>query len=137
MNLLPIYRQARAHRMRAGMVLFEVIIALSIFAMVAFALVIALHSGFDAAMDRNAVDAATRGLGNQMTLLHAARVQPGERDLPDDGSGFLYHVSIVQEQLQDQKKQPVQNTYRATITASWKSGGEAQQRDVSQLVYQP
>jgi len=119
------------------MVLFEVIIALGVFSLVAFALVIALHSAFNAAMDRNEIDTAMRGLSNQMTLLHSARVLPGDQDLPDDGSGLLYHVSIVQEQLQDQKKQPVQNTYQATITVTWKSNGETQQRTVSELIYQP
>jgi hypothetical protein len=119
------------------MVLFEVIIALGIFTVVAFSLVMALHSAFDAAMDRNEIDVAIRGLNNQLALLHAARVLPGENDLPDDGSGILYHVAVAQEQMLDQKKQPVPNTYRATITATWKSRGQAQERDVSELIYQP
>jgi len=140
MNLLPIHRRGRAHRARQarrGMVLFEVVMALFIFTLVAFSLVMALDSAFDAAMDRNEVDAAIRGLNNQMALLHAARVLPGDNDLPDDGSGILYHLTVEQEQLQDQKKQTVPNMLRATITATWKSRGQAQERDVSQLIYQP
>jgi hypothetical protein len=119
------------------MVLFEVVMALFIFTLVAFSLVTALDSAFDAATDRNEMDGAIRGLENQMALLHAARVLPGESDLPDDGSGILYHVAISQEQMQDQKKQPVPNMYRATITATWKSHGQAQERDVTELIYQP
>ena len=134
MNLLPIHRRGRARR---GMVLFEVVMALFIFTLVAFSLVMALDSAFDAAMDRNEVDAAIRGLENQMALLHAARVLPGESDLPDDGSGVLYHLTVEQEQLQDQKMQPVPNTYRATITATWKWRGQVEERDVSELIYQP
>jgi hypothetical protein len=134
MNFFPIPRHGRARR---GMVLFEVVIALFIFTLVAFSLVIALNSAFDAAMERNEIDVAIRGLENQMVLLHSGRVLPGENDLPDDGSGILYHVSIAQEQMQDQKGQPVPNMYRATITATWKSSGQVKERDVSELIYQP
>ena len=129
MNRRPIHRR--------GMVLLEVVIALTIFALVAFSLVAALNSSFDAAMDRNEIDVAIRGLENQMTLLHAAPLLLGERDLPDDGSGILYHLVVAQEQMLDQKKQPVPNMYRATITATWKSRGQPRERDVTELIYQP
>lgn len=119
------------------MVLFEVVIALVIFSLVAFGLAEALSASFDATTDRNDIDAAVRGLNNQIALLHAARVLPGDRDLPDDGSGFTYRVSVTQEQMFDQKKVPLNNMYRATVTVNWKSHGEAQTRSVSQLIYQP
>ncbi|MCE0523466.1 MAG: hypothetical protein LV480_11215 [Methylacidiphilales bacterium] len=118
------------------MVLFEVMMALFIFTMVAFGLVIALNSSLDAAMDRNAAELATRGLQNQLVLLHAARVQPGDNDLPDDGSGVLYHLTVDQEQMQDQKNQLVPNMYRAVLTAKWKSHGQVEARTVSELIYQ-
>jgi len=140
MNLRPIHRHGRTPRARhagQGMVLFEVVMALFIFTLVAFSLVMALNGAFDAAMDRNEVDAAICGLENQMALLHAARVLPGDNDLPDDGSGILYHLTVTQEQMQDQKQQPVLNTYRATITATWKSRGQTEERDVTELIYQP
>jgi hypothetical protein len=122
---------------RQGMVLFEVVIALFIFTMVAFALVMALDSSFDAATDRNDIDGVIRGLNNQMSLLHTSPLLIGENTLPDDGSGILYHLSVEQEQMQDQKNQPVPSMYRATITATWKSRGETNERDVSELIYQP
>jgi hypothetical protein len=136
MNLRLIHRR-RECQARQGMVLLEVLAALFIFTMVAFSLVMALDSSFDAAMDRNEVDVALRGLENQISLLHAAPVVLGQTDAPDDGSGVLYHVSIAQEQMQDQKNLPVANMYRATITATWKSRGQDQERDVTELIYQP
>ena len=136
-----IARTALSHRpalrSRRGMVLFEVIIALFIFTMVAFSLVMALDSAFDAAEDRNVSDVAMRGLQNQMALLNGARILPGDRDVPDDGSGVLYHVSVSVAQMQDQKMQPVPNMLSATISASWKSRGEEETRSVSELIYQP
>ena len=134
MNRRPLPQLRRACR---GMVLFEVVTALFIFTLVAFSLVMALDSAFDAAMDRNQIDLAIRGLDNQMALLHAARVLPGEQDAPDDGSGILYHISVAQAQMNDQKNQPVPNMYRITITATWNSRGQAEERDVSELIYQP
>lgn len=137
MNRCPIHHFRQNSQTRRGMVLFEVVTALFIFTLVAFALVVALQSAFDAAMERNEIDLALRGLNNQMALLHSARVVPGESDAPDDGSGVLYHIAVTQEQLQDQKHQPIPNMYSATITATWKSRGEAKERDVTELIYQP
>jgi len=134
MNFGPIHHDRKTGQ---GFVLMEVVMALFIFTMVAFSLVIALNSAFDAALERNQVELALRGLDNQVAMLHSARLLPGESDAPDDGSGVLYHISIAQEQLQDQKHNPVPNTYRATITATWKFRGETQERDVSELIYQP
>ncbi len=124
-------------RSSRGMVLLEVVTALVIFSLVAFSLVMALQSAFDAAGDRNEIEAAIRGLNNQMALLHSARVVPGEQDQPDDGSGITYNVAVEQEQMQDQKNHPVANMYRATITAKWESHGKPDERDVSELIYQP
>jgi hypothetical protein len=122
---------------RRGLVLLEVMMALVIFTTVAFALVVALNSAFDAARDRSQIDLAVRGLNNQLALLHSARVLPGEQDVPDDGTGIAYHISITQEQMQDQKQQPVPNMYRATITATWTDRNRPNQRDVSTLIFQP
>jgi hypothetical protein len=119
------------------MVLFELVIALTVFTLTAFALVIALNTAFTAATERNQIDTATRGLENQVALLHATQLTPEDKDLDDDGSGILYHRSIEPEQVFDQKKQPLLGLYRVTITAKWISGGQPYERHVSELVYQP
>jgi hypothetical protein len=119
------------------MVLLEVMMALVIFTMVAFSLVVALYSAFDAEEKRNQIDLAVRGLNNQLALLHSARLLPGEQDAPDDGTGIAYHITVAQEQMQDQKMQPVPNMYRATITATWILHNQPDEREVSALVYQP
>ncbi len=131
MNRPAIFSPGRA-RSRQGMVLFEVVMALFVFTLVAFSLVMALDSGFDAAMDRNEIDAVMCGLENQTALLHSARVLPGETDAPDDGSGIHYHIKVEQEQMLDQKKQFVPNMLsRATISATWKSTQANRRADVS------
>jgi prepilin-type N-terminal cleavage/methylation domain-containing protein len=124
-------------RARRGMVLLEVVIALTIFALVSLGLVMALNASFDAAKDRNAADAAARGLRNQLALLRGAPVTPGDRDLPDDGSGMAYSLSVAPEQMEDQKRQPVLGVYRTTITATWKRDGQVEKQAISELVYQP
>ncbi len=133
----PAFLRPAARRGRHGMTMIEVMIAFVIFTTVAFSLVLALNSSFDAAAERNQIEASMRGLQNRLAMLHANRLIPGETDLPDDGSGITYHLSVLNEQLTDQKKQPVPNIYRATVTASWKWNGRVEQRDTSVLVYQP
>jgi len=133
MNANRIDRRGR----RGGMVLMEVIIALSIFAIVALGLVTALDKGFDIAGDRNAADQSERGMRNQLALLHGTTLSPGEKDLDPDASGISYHLAVAPEPMQDQKKQPVLGLYRATITASWKRDKQTETRTISQLVYQP
>jgi len=98
---------------------------------------VALNSAFDAAAERNQINLALRGLDNQVALLHAAQVQTGDQDLPDDGTGITYHLTVMQEQMKDQKGQPVPNMLRATITAKWTLHGQADERDISELIYQP
>jgi hypothetical protein len=121
------HRIPDAGRGRRGMVLLEV----------TFSLVLALTSAFDAEDKRNQIDLAVRGLNNQLALLHSARVLPGESDVPDDGTGIAYHISVAQEQMQDQKLQPVPNMYRVVITATWTLHNQPDERDVSALIYQP
>jgi type II secretory pathway pseudopilin PulG len=128
--------QPNRNRVR-GMVLLEVVIALTIFAVVSLGLVTALNESFAAAKDRNAADAAARGLRNQLAILRSARLTPGERDLPDDGSGMTYALSVAPEQMEDQKRQPVLGVYRATITATWKRDGQVEKQAISELIYQP
>jgi predicted PurR-regulated permease PerM len=137
MNLPPPHSWFQRRRTRRGMVLLEVLTALVVFTLVAFSLIMALDAAFDAAEERNQVDKAIRGLDNQIELLHSARVLPGETDAPDDGTGISYHISVEQVQMNDQKGQPVPNMLRATISAKWTMHNKADERDVSELVYQP
>ncbi|HUB65988.1 MAG TPA: hypothetical protein VL981_00725 [Candidatus Methylacidiphilales bacterium] len=130
-------RLSHQWKSRHGMALFEVLLALTLFATVAFSLMMALHSAFGAATERNQIDIAMRGLDNQLALLHAQRINPADKDLPDDGSGVGYHLAIGPEQMQDQKNQAVPGMYRATITAKWRLDGQEQTRAVSELLYQP
>lgn len=122
---------------RHGMVLLEVLMALTLFSVVSLALVVALDKSMDVAGDRNRTDAAVRGLSNQLALLHLGPLTPMDQDLPGDGSGLTYHVKVVPEPMTDQKKQAILGLFRATVTVQWKSGGQMESREVSELFYQP
>jgi len=124
-------------RTRRGMVLFEVMMALFIFTMVAFSLVMALNTSMDSAQKRNEIDAAMRGLDNQLTMLHSGRVNPIDKDLDKDSYGIAYHLTVEPENLKDQKGQQLAGMYHVTITAKWKSGREDEDRSIDELIYQP
>jgi hypothetical protein len=119
------------------MVLIEVVTALFIFTVVAFSLVMALDAAMDAAKRRNEIDAAMRGLANQLALIRATPVSPGTKDAPDDGSGIAYRIEVEPEPMKDQKGQGVPGIYRITVTAAWKLGGQAENRSISELIFQP
>ena len=119
---------------------YSTIIALTVFTVAAFALVLALDSCFDAADYRNQLDVAMRGLSNQMVLLHGARISAGENDAPGRRHRRgLSHVSVTQEcELRDQKAGlPILNMYRATITASWKDHAISKSAMSLELIFQP
>lgn len=120
-----------------GFALLEVMLALTVFAVAGFSLVMALDATITAAKERNEIETATRGLSNQLALLHAQRLVPVDLDLPDDKSGILYHLSVVLERMQNLKKQPVTGFYRATLTARWSVGSRTEDRSISELVFQP
>ncbi len=122
---------------KRGVVLLEVIIALTIFALVSLGLVAALTGCFDVEKDRDMADKVARGLRNQFALLRGGPLSPGEQDVPLDANGMTYRISINPEPMQDQKKQPVIGMYRATITAQWQVEGKADQRQMSEIIYQP
>jgi hypothetical protein len=119
------------------MVLLELMIALFVFTLVAFSLVMALDAAMTAGRERNEIATVVSGLTNQMALLHQGPLSPSDLDLLPDSFGVTYHVLIEPAQFQDQKNQPVPNLYRATITAKWKSDGHDEDRSVSELIYQP
>jgi hypothetical protein len=117
-----------------GMVLLEVIVALTIFTGVAFALVMALDAATEAGTDRNRVDAATLGLENRMAQLANAPLAPTRRDLPADPTGIVYHLDVAPETLEDANRKSFSGFYRVTLRASW---GPDRDKELSQLFYQP
>jgi hypothetical protein len=119
------------------MVLLELMVALTIFAVVSLGLVTALDRAFSVEGDRHAADDAVRGLRNQFVLLHGQPLVLGEHELTNDASDISYHLSVAPEPMLDQRKQPVIGVYRATITARWKAGRDTESRAVSTLIYQP
>ena len=120
-----------------GQVLLEVITAMMIFTLVAFSLVMALQVALSAAKERNDADLALRGMSNQLALLHGGTILPIDVEVPNDGSGVTYHLTVAQEQMQDKNRQQIPGMYRATVTAKWKSDGQVEDRSVSELLYQP
>ena len=125
------------HRARRGMVLLELIIALTIFAIASVGLVTALDRAFVVSADRERSDDATRGLRNQLALLRGEALMPGERDLPGDGGDIAYHLAVAPEPGLDGRKQPLTGLLRATLTARWTDGGSSESRTISTLFFRP
>lgn len=107
------------HGRRDGYVLLEIIIALTVFAVVVTGLAGALHSSLDAANLLRRQAAIRRGLES---ILVEAKARPKREEMPmkyrDDALGIEYHSELEELKWVNRRRQPVKGLYilRAVAT---------------------
>lgn len=107
------------HRRHRGYVLLEIIIALTVFAVVVTGLAGALHSSLDAANLLRRQAAIRRGLES---ILVEAKARPKREEMPmknrDDALGIEYHSELEELKWVNRRRQPVKGLYilRAVAT---------------------
>ena len=118
-------------------VLFEVVLATTIFAIVMLGLAAALNETL------SAVVRARRESDIRLTLeslLAAARekpLQPGREDLKVSQGNAKYAKEVKLLELENRERQKLGNLYLLTITAKWTAEG-MEEKQVAQLeIYQP
>ncbi|MCS7063776.1 MAG: signal peptidase II [Methylacidiphilales bacterium] len=120
-----------------GFSLFEVMLAVTIFALVVMALAQALKSSIESTTLIQREFIVRQLLQN---ALAAARVEPlrtGSFPIKTDDPDYTLEKRVEQLNWQNQDQQPLQGLYQITITASWKEGNDSQQAQASLILYQP
>jgi hypothetical protein len=105
------FAQARLH-LRSGYVLLEIIIALTVFAVVVTGLASVLHSSLDAANLLRRQAAVRRGLES---ILVEAKAKPKREEMPmkyvDEALGIEFHSELEELKWVNRRRQPVKGLY--------------------------
>ena len=111
--------ERKSTRLQTGYVLLEIIIALTVFAIVVTGLAAALHSSLDAANRLRRQAAVRRGLES---ILVEAKQKPKREEMlmtqKDDGLGVEYRSELEELKWVNRKRKPVKGLYilRAVAT---------------------
>lgn len=107
-----ILAQRVPHMPRGGYVLLEIIIALTVFAVVVTGLASALHSSLDAANRLRRQAAIRRGLES---ILVEAKQKPKREEMPmtykDDGLGVEFRSELEELKWVNRRRKPVKGLY--------------------------
>ena len=123
---------------QAGFTLWEVMLAVAIFALVVTALAVTLIRALDAAKVEQRETAVRLRLQTMLAEARANRLVPGRETQDPDAQGVVYEQEISRlDDLRNQREQPLPNLYTLTVRALWKSGSIAETNQVQVWVYQP
>jgi hypothetical protein len=127
-----------AHFPRAtGFVLWEMMLALMIFCVVAISLTTALRQAIDTVILLRD-DAQTRhDFENLMNEAAVSKLQPGKEDLTVGDGRIRYEREVVRLQPKTVRGELIPNLYEITIRATWQAGGQTRNTQVRSVVYQP
>ncbi len=117
--------------------LFEVMLAVTIFALVVMSLAQALKSTVESSILIERELITRQLLQNALNQARAESIQPGTFPIEIQDPNYTLEKIIEPLDLQNKNKQPLQGLYRITIKATWKEGKEAQESEASIIVYQP
>ena len=126
----------RSGRGDAGFVLWEMMLALMIFCVVAVSLTTALRQAIDTVILLRD-DAQTRhDFENLLNEATVTKLQPGKEDLAVGDGRIRYEREVVRLQPKTVRGELVPNLYDVTIRATWHAGGQARTSQVRSVIYQ-
>jgi type II secretory pathway component PulJ len=129
-----------SHRIKkrsAGFVLWEVMLALTIFCVVAVALTSALHQTVDASIMLRDESQVRIELQNALTEAAAQKFKVGKSDVQEGDGRVHYEREIRPVLAKTAKGVPVPNLYEIIVRAFWRSSGQDRSEQANVIVYQP
>jgi hypothetical protein len=120
-----------------GFVLWEMMLALMIFCVVAVSLTSALRQAIDTVvMLRD--DAQTRHeFENLLAEAAVTKLQPGRADVPIGDGRIRYEREVVRFESKTLRNERVTNLYQVTVRAFWQAGGQTRTSQAASVFYQP
>jgi hypothetical protein len=121
-----------------GFLLLEVIVALTVFSVVAVGLAVALHGAIDSAAFLEREDAVRRGLRSVMA---EAQAMPKREEMAlsrqDEPHGIAFSTELVPVEFANREGQPVRGLYLLRARARYQERGQ-EVEDVAELtIYRP
>ena len=124
-------------RTRSGFVLWEVMLALTIFCVVAVGLTAALHQTVDTSIVIRDESQVRQELQNLLTETASTKVKPGKSEIQSSDGRIHYEREIRAIQAKTARGEQLPNLYEIDIQASWRSSGQDRTEHANMIVYQP
>jgi prepilin-type N-terminal cleavage/methylation domain-containing protein len=116
-----------------GFTLFEVLIAVGIFAFAAMGLMMALDASLDGARSTQREADVRNGLENRLARYSSGPLRAGEDD--EEENGVQYHAEIGREEVTKSDRTILRGFWRVRVTAKWSDSRGPQQWTLSHLLY--
>ena len=124
-------------RTRSGFVLWEIMLALTIFCVVAVGLTAALHQAVDTSIVIRDESQVRQELQNLLTETASTKVKPGKSEIQSSDGRIHYEREIRAIQAKTARGEQLPNLYEIDIQASWRSSGQDRTEHANMIVYQP
>jgi type II secretory pathway component PulJ len=120
-----------------GFMLWEVMLAITIFCIVAISLTSALQQTVDAAVLLRDESQVRIELQNLLSRIVAEKLKVGKSEVKEGDGRVHYEREIRAVLAQTAKGVPVPDLYEIIVRASWRSGGEDRSNQAEVIVYRP
>jgi type II secretion system protein I len=120
-----------------GFVLWEILLALTIFCVVAVALITAVHQVVDASILLRDESRVRLELQNLLTETAATKMKPGKSEVQVGDGRVHYEREIRAVQAKTAAGVVLPSLYQIIVQASWKASGQQRSSHAEVIVYQP
>jgi prepilin-type N-terminal cleavage/methylation domain-containing protein len=128
--------QSPGHK-KGGFVLWEMLLALSIFSIVALSLTTALQQAADTARLLRQDSQVRHDLESILAESSTTKLAAGKTDIPLGDQRVHYEREVAPVQAKNSKGQPLDHFWRITVRASWQETNQSRSSQAELIVYQP
>ncbi|HEX3445783.1 MAG TPA: hypothetical protein VHS80_13790 [Chthoniobacterales bacterium] len=122
---------------QAGFVLWEILLALSIFCIVALSLTTALQQGAETARLLRQDSQVRHDLETILAETSTTKLAAGRSEVPLGDQRVRYERQIAPVVAKNSKGQPLDHLWRITVRAAWQETNQSRSSQAELIVYQP
>ena len=124
-------------RKKNGFVLWEMLLALSIFCIVALSLTTALEQAADTARLLRQDSRVRHDLESILAESSVSKLAAGKSEIPLGDQRVHYEREVVPVQAKNSKGQPLDHLWRIIVRARWQETNQSRSSQADLIVYQP
>jgi CHASE3 domain sensor protein len=122
---------------QAGFVLWEILLALSIFCIVGLSLTTALQQGAETARLLRQDSQVRHDLESILAETSTTKLAAGRSEVPLGDQRVRYERQIAPVVAKNSKGQPLDHLWRITVRATWQETNQSRSSQADLIVYQP